>query len=411
MKQITRLLLCLGVAVLLIPQHSFAQGWGTPIGLDEGEDTSISPKKSSGFNTIAPIETKKYKTQPKAEATSGWGAPNLSPGQGMMDNPWFRASDMLPNPDEYKAPKKAEVARIKDNIQNPTVVWVETFKKDGKAQRANFKSLYIDAQLYVPVIVLPRMFKTKVQWKAASQRLYIFRGSSSLTFSLHDGLQIRFFGEDIDFNARLYHYEKMLYVPVVKIGEFFKYKAFYSYTKKLLNCIKRVQTSKKLVKKWQKTLKKHNLDNYANKIEKARPSTSVSGTKQVFKRIWATSEEPQKIACPGLRGDWYLRADDMGVALPSRKPLMKKVYVRHCKTGKVALATVVDVGPWNINDPYWLKQGGRPEVEKTVYDNWGRKSNLAGIDLSYAVWVAIGVPRATAYGGNYSAYVDWWFAD
>ena len=411
MKLMATLLLCLGVAVLLTPQCSYSQGWGTPIGVDDEDDTSISPRKNTGFNSIAPIEPRESKPKDeKTVETSGWGAPNLSPGQGMMDNPWFRASDMLPNPDEYKAPKKAEVDQIIDNIRNPTVVWVETFKKDGKAHRANFKSLYVDSQLYVPVIVLPKMFKTKVRWKAASQRLYIYRDSSSLTFSLHDGLQIRFFGEDIDFNARLYHYEKMLYVPVVKIAEFFKYKAFYAYGKKLLNCIKRVQTSKTLVKQWQKTLKKHHLDTYANNIETARPTTST-GSKQVFKNIWGTSEEPQKIACKGLRGDWYLRADDMGIALPSRKALMKKVYIRHCKTGKVALATVVDVGPWNISDPYWLKQGGRPEVETTKYDNWGRKSNLAGIDLAYAVWLSIGVPRATAYSGNYSAYVDWWFAE
>ena len=102
----------------------------------------------------------------------------------------------------------------------------------------------------------------------------------------------------------------------------------------------------------------------------------------------------------------------MAIALPSRKALMKKVYIRYRKTGKVVKVTVVDVGPWNIDDPYWIKDGGRPEAEINsgkFYSKGYKKTNLAGIDLAYEPWVRLGVSRSRAYSGNFSAYVDWWF--
>jgi len=205
----------------------------------------------------------------------------------------------------------------------------------------------------------------------------------------------------------------MLYVPIETIGEFFRYKTFWSGTKKLLNCIKRQEASPQLKKKWQETLKKQNLDTYVEKLQAKPIATTGTTGVRAFENIWATSEEPQRIACKGLRGDWYLHADDLGCALPCRSTLMKKVAIRYRSTGKVVQATVVDVGPWNIDDPYWLKTEARPRVETnagSVYSRgWSKASNRAGIDLGYAVWFNLGVPREKAYGGNFSAYVDWWF--
>ena len=77
-----------------------------------------------------------------------------------------------------------------------------------------------------------------------------------------------------------------------------------------------------------------------------------------------------------------------GVALPYHFPGARPV-VRVFYGGKSVDCPVVDVGPWNINDPYW-NTGSRPEAESGI-DNTGRKTNLAGIDLTPAAWAALGV--------------------
>ena len=168
---------------------------------------------------------------------------------------------------------------------------------------------------------------------------------------------------------------------------------------------------------WQETLSRAGLLDYANSLDQAAgvgataaaPTAAAAPQGQAFTHIWATSEEPQKIASAGLHGDWRLRADDLALALPSRKALGKKVVIRYPKTGKTAVGTVVDVGPWNVDDPYWLKSGGRPSAEASR-DQYGRSTNKAGIDLGFGLWAALGVSRSTAYGGNHSDFVDWWFS-
>lgn len=72
--------------------------------------------------------------------------------------------------------------------------------------------------------------------------------------------------------------------------------------------------------------------------------------------------------------------------------------------GNTADVPVRDVGPWNVKDPYW-QTGARPQAE-TGTDTTGRKTNRAGLDLSPAVWKALGYkgdPR------NATAKVDWDF--
>lgn len=414
----------------IIPAAVSASGWGTPINsTDEGDvilpstgSYSSNQELSSpkGWGNTNSLTTSR--TVDSGGSSSGiQSGMNISPSKKMIDNPWFQASDFLPNPDEYKAPPAKDEKSIIDNIINPTIIWVETVEKDGKTLRSNFKALYLNEEVFVPVITLPRMFKTKVEWKALEQKLFIHKGPSSLTFSLDGGLRVDFFGDDISFGERLIYYQKMLFVPVKAISEFFKYKVFWSSSRKLLHFIKRVTSSPSLKKKWDKTLKKNNLYSYANDLKSGRSaapgsqggSTVSPLTKNyIFNNIWGTSEEPQTIACKGLRGDWKLRSSDMAIALPSRKALMKKVYIRYRKTGKIVKATVVDVGPWNIDDPYWVKDGGRPEAEtntKKFYSRGYSKTNLAGIDLAYEVWSRLGVSQRIAYSGNFSAYVDWWF--
>jgi|GEM_PF-4476057 len=71
----------------------------------------------------------------------------------------------------------------------------------------------------------------------------------------------------------------------------------------------------------------------------------------------------------------------------------------HGRSGPVVEATVEDIGPWCISDPYWVT-GERPNAEDGA-DDKGRKTNRAGIDISPALCKALGVSR--------SSRVDWRF--
>jgi hypothetical protein len=78
---------------------------------------------------------------------------------------------------------------------------------------------------------------------------------------------------------------------------------------------------------------------------------------------------------------------DLFVALPSRTALNCWVEVNH--NDITIPVQVLDVGPWNTNDPY-LMTNDRPQAETGV-DRFGRKTNGAGIDLSNGVFNALGL--------------------
>lgn len=95
-----------------------------------------------------------------------------------------------------------------------------------------------------------------------------------------------------------------------------------------------------------------------------------------------------------------------GCALPSRfhgdRPL---VQVTNRANGKSVICRIVDVGPWNINDPYW-QQGRRPQAESgadlgQTTGGTARRTNGAGIDLTFAAAAAIGIDG--------KGRVDWQF--
>lgn len=90
--------------------------------------------------------------------------------------------------------------------------------------------------------------------------------------------------------------------------------------------------------------------------------------------------------------------DELGVALPWRFP-GERPQVRVTHAGRSVVCSIVDIGPWNTDDPYWLAEG-RPQAESGV-DRRGRKTNLAGIDLTPAA------ARAIALAGK--GLVDWEF--
>lgn len=122
----------------------------------------------------------------------------------------------------------------------------------------------------------------------------------------------------------------------------------------------------------------------------------------VFTNIVATyfgEAENSQVAYADVPRGWGAR---YGVALPDRLPAgpRPKVKVTNRATGKSVMCDIVDVGPWNTDDPYW-QTGGRPQAESGI-DRHGRPTNQAGIDLTPAAAQAIGLAG--------KGLVDWEFA-
>lgn len=90
---------------------------------------------------------------------------------------------------------------------------------------------------------------------------------------------------------------------------------------------------------------------------------------------------------------------ELGVSLPAIVHPRREVRV--INGAKSVVAGLVDVGPWNTNDPYWMK-GARPQAESGT-DMRGRRTNRAGIDLTPATARAIGIDGL--------GKVDWEWAD
>lgn len=113
-----------------------------------------------------------------------------------------------------------------------------------------------------------------------------------------------------------------------------------------------------------------------------------------WQRVFATRE--------GLIGGvtstrLVIRADSMFVALPHPRALRKMVEVRYRDLAVVV--PVLDVGPWNTDDAYW-ETDARPATERGQ-GKYRRPVNRAGIDLSDAVFAALGMRD--------NDYVEWRF--
>ena len=82
--------------------------------------------------------------------------------------------------------------------------------------------------------------------------------------------------------------------------------------------------------------------------------------------------------------------DELGVALPFRfGGTRPTVRVFNPANGASVVCDIVDVGPWNSNDPYW-QTGARPQAESGIAQD-GRRTNLAGIDLTPAAARQLGI--------------------
>jgi hypothetical protein len=113
-----------------------------------------------------------------------------------------------------------------------------------------------------------------------------------------------------------------------------------------------------------------------------------------WQRVYATREGlvGRRLATGDIQ-----RAGDRFVALPHRSALRRTVEVRYRE--RIVVAPVRDVGPWNVDDPYW-DHGRRPAAE-LGRGTFRRPSNPAGIDLSDATFAALGMKD--------NGYVEWRF--
>ncbi len=122
---------------------------------------------------------------------------------------------------------------------------------------------------------------------------------------------------------------------------------------------------------------------------------SASSQSGLQKDVIATRFADETIAYADVAPGWNKR---YGVALPYRfTGARPKVRVR--KNDKSIDAEIMDVGPWNIDDPYWIN-GQRPQAESGI-DKSGRRTNRAGIDLTF--------PADAALGNDGKGLVDWEF--
>lgn len=113
-----------------------------------------------------------------------------------------------------------------------------------------------------------------------------------------------------------------------------------------------------------------------------------------WQRVFATREgELGKRTASGH----VIARDSMFVALPHRAALGKRVEVRYGT--RAVVVPVLDVGPWNIDDAYWMTSR-RPAAERNR-GYYRAPSNAAGIDLSDGVFAALGLRD--------NAWVEWRF--
>jgi hypothetical protein len=103
-----------------------------------------------------------------------------------------------------------------------------------------------------------------------------------------------------------------------------------------------------------------------------------------WQRVLATREgQIGDVTATTLR----IRADSRFVALPDPSALHRMVELRY--RDRVVVTTVLDVGPWNVDDPYW-RHDARPAAERGK-GAFRAPVNTAGIDLSDPIFADLGL--------------------
>jgi N-acetylmuramoyl-L-alanine amidase len=112
--------------------------------------------------------------------------------------------------------------------------------------------------------------------------------------------------------------------------------------------------------------------------------------------VFGGKADPNKSAYPPYDS---ITDTEISCALPWRfTGTRPKVFIQSIATGKTAECDIRDIGPWLVDDPYWLT-GDRPLAEACYLDktplprgpNQGSIPNGAGIDITPAAAKAIGL--------------------
>lgn len=81
-------------------------------------------------------------------------------------------------------------------------------------------------------------------------------------------------------------------------------------------------------------------------------------------------------------------------ALPNTQALHRWIQITNPLNGKSTIAQILDVGPWNVDDPY-VFSGARPLSEQGFKTDGHKRisgtTNGAGIDLGERAWEDLGM--------------------
>lgn len=132
-------------------------------------------------------------------------------------------------------------------------------------------------------------------------------------------------------------------------------------------------------------------------IEPPEPTDPGKWITGIETTVFGGAKDPNNSAYPPFG---YINDQVLGCALPWKWPTNKvrpQIEVRNCANGKTVIIDILDLGPWMVDDDYWLGDE-RPVAEVCFKDrrplpsgpNKGRiPTNGAGLDLTPAAADAI----------------------
>jgi hypothetical protein len=290
-----------------------------------------------------------------------------------------------------------------NNMSNITESTISSIRSDEGTRNVNFNLFNKDGVTFFSPEAFGQIFSGSKVTKDGDAYTVERPGGGRLNFMA--GLKnvvLSFFGEEVETDIPVARENGNTLLPLDSMGQFFN-KTFTQNGGALNE--NDSTTPQWLQNSWLNTLNTTGggvyaaeVDLAAAQVEKA-PAQAAKPQKKVFRNITATVFCSAETNLKGAYGDW-LHSEDLYVALPKRfSGKRPKVQVQGPKG--TFTADIKDVGPWNINDPYW-ETGSRPQAE-SGRDKSGRRTNLAGIDLSYKLGRILGI------GGK--GKVNWWFVD
>ena len=286
-------------------------------------------------------------------------------------------------------------------LSNATELPITSVVRNNETRPANFNLYNRDGQNFIGASDFSQVFSGSSMSRQNDAWVVQRPNGGRLSFIVQLGqMFLLFLGNRISTNVPAYEENGQTYVPLNTMGQFYG-QQFNQNGSGLVSTNSQVG-SEWLQESWANTLNQSGATEYENQITQASETGTNSGNPRVFRDITATVFSSSESNLRGAYGEW-LRRDDLYVALPKRFSGTRPRVAVQGPNGTYT-AEIKDVGPWNINDPYW-ETGSRPQAE-SGYDmgqtrSGRRRTNLAGIDLSYRLGELVGI--------NGKGKVNWWF--